>query len=50
MIREDIYELARESPKNDWRTYNKLKNMLDEKLISTDYTEFCTRLAEILEL
>lgn len=50
MTRKDIYKLARESPNGDWRTYSKLKNMLDEVLSTEQYAEFCTRLAEILEV
>lgn len=50
MTRQEIYELAQCAEKGNWRTYSKLKSMLDERLSTDDYAEFCTRLAEILEV
>lgn len=50
MTRNEIYELATASDKGDWRTYSQIKNMLDEQLSPEEYSKFCARLADILEV
>lgn len=47
---EDIYELARQSPKGDWKEYSRRKQLLDETLTCAEYDRFIETLAEILRV
>lgn len=50
ITQEEIYDMARLSPKGDFRVYNNLKNCLSEKLSEIEYYNFCNNLANILQV
>ncbi len=50
ITREEIYDLARLSEKGSYRVYNNLKHSLSEQLSSSDYYEFCEKLANLLKI